>query len=166
MIEWLNGLTDWLLTTLALPKFGLSTVFVVAVVSATLLPLATEPVVFGLVKLNPALFWPTILVASLGSTLGGAITWWMGFGAEKAYETATHHKPMENRALAWLRRFGPKACLLAWLPGVGDPLCAVAGWLKLPFWPCVGYMAIGKFLRFLIYTAVLLWIFPGEVVPG
>jgi hypothetical protein len=27
---------------------------------------------------------------------------------------------------------GPKACLLAWLPVVGDPLCAVAGWLKLP----------------------------------
>ncbi len=157
---------QWLMTTLALPQFGLSTVFVVSVISATLLPLATEPAVFGLVKLNPELFWATILVASVGSTLGGAITWWMGFGAEKAYEKATHHSPMENRALAWLRRFGPKACLLAWLPAVGDPLCAVAGWLRLPFWPCVGYMAIGKFLRFLIYTAILLYFFPGQVGGG
>ena len=61
----------------------------------------------------------------------------------------------------WLERFGPKACLLSWLPGVGDPLCAVAGWLKLPFWPCVVYMAIGKFARYVTMTAALLWVFPG-----
>jgi membrane protein YqaA with SNARE-associated domain len=51
--------------------------------------------------------------------------------------------------------------LLAWLPIVGDPLCAVAGWLKLSFWPCIGYMAIGKFLRYLTMTMALLWVFPG-----
>jgi len=38
---------DWLLALLALPKFGLSTVFIVAFISATLLPLGSEPVVFG-----------------------------------------------------------------------------------------------------------------------
>jgi membrane protein YqaA with SNARE-associated domain len=65
----------------------------------------------------------------------------------------------------WLERFGPKACLLSWLPGVGDPLCAVAGFLKLPFWPCVVYMAIGKFLRYVTMTAALLWVFPGQFTP-
>ena len=64
----------------------------------------------------------------------------MGYGAERAYEHVTHKHP-DGRALKWLRRFGAKACLLSWLPVVGDPLCAVAGWLKLPFWPCVAYMA-------------------------
>jgi len=71
--------------------------------------------------------------------------------------------PHEVRALKWLERFGPKACLLAWLPGVGDPLCAVAGWLKMPFWPCLGYMAIGKFARYVTMTAALLWVFPGAI---
>lgn len=47
--------------------------------------------------------------------------------------------------------------------GFVDPLCAVAGWLRLPFWPCVAYMAIGKFLRYLAMTASLLWLFPGQV---
>ena len=84
------------------------------------------------------------VVATAGATLGGAITWWMGYGAERAYEHMTHKHP-DGRALRWLRRFGPKACLLSWLPIVGDPLCAVAGWLKLPFWPCLVYMTIGKF---------------------
>ncbi len=154
---------DWirhLLALLALPEYGLGTVAVVSFISATLLPLGSEPAVFGLVKLNPALFWPAILVATAGNTLGGAVSWWMGWGAhtvvDKYRHSATHVK-----ALEWLERLGPRACLLSWLPVVGDPLCAVAGWLKLPFWPCIAYMAIGKFLRYLVMTAGLLQMFSG-----
>jgi membrane protein YqaA with SNARE-associated domain len=153
-----------LLAALALPKYGLLTVFLVATLSATLLPMGSEPVVFGLVKLNPELFWPAILVATAGNTLGGAISWWMGYGAERAYERVTH-RSAENRALQILRRFGAKACLLAWLPVVGDPLCAVAGWLRLPFGPCVAYMAVGKFVRYVLMTAALMGLFPGVWQP-
>ena len=162
MEAWIHSL----LAALALPKFGLSTVFVVALISATLLPMGSEPVVFGLVKLNPAMFWPAVLVATAGNTAGGAISWWMGYGAERAYERVRHRKPHELRALQWLQRFGAKACLLSWLPVVGDPLCAVAGWLRLPFWPCVAYMAIGKFARYVTMTAALLWVFPGQLPTG
>ena len=157
MEAWIHSL----LTSLALPQFGLSTVFIVAIISATLLPLGSEFVVVGLVKLSPDLFWPAVFVATAGNTIGGAISWWMGYGAELLYERM-QHKRLEARALTWLSRFGPKACLLSWLPGVGDPLCAVAGLLKMPFWPCVGYMAIGKFLRYVTMTALLLWVFPGQ----
>ena len=152
-----------LLVALALPKYGLSTVFIVALVSATLLPLGSEPAVFGLVKLNPHLFWPAVLVATLGNTLGGAFTWWTGYLAERVYEKVRPRKAAEQKAMDWLKRWGPRACLLSWLPVVGDPLCAVAGWLRLPFWPCVGYMAIGKFARYLTMTAALLYAFPGHL---
>ena len=151
---------DQLLNFLALPQFGLGTVFVVAFISATLLPLGSEPAVFGLIKLNPDLFWPAILVATAGNTLGGGVSWWMGLGAHKAVDRA-RGMHTEVRTLRLLRRFGPKACLLSWLPVVGDPLCAVAGWLKLPFWPCLGYMAIGKFFRYLVMTTLLLKLWPG-----
>jgi membrane protein YqaA with SNARE-associated domain len=158
MDETLKHLLQWL----ALPEHGLSTVFVVSFISATLLPMGSEPAVFGLVKLNPDLFWPAVLVATAGNTLGGALDWAMGYGAhrvaDKYRSSSTHH-----RALRWLERLGPKACLLSWLPAVGDPLCAVAGWLRLPFWPCVFYMAIGKFARYVTMTAGLLWVFPGGI---
>ena len=149
-----------LLAWLALPEFGLSTVFVVAFVSATLLPVGSEPAVFGLIKLNPELFWPAVLVATAGNTLGGAVSWWIGLGAHKAVDRARGSRT-EVRALAWLKRFGARACLLSWLPVVGDPLCAVAGWLKLPFWPCLVYMAIGKFARYVTMTVALLYIWPS-----
>ena len=150
---------DHLLNLLALPEYGLSTVFVVSFISATLLPLGSEPAVFALITLNPQLFWPTILVATAGNTLGGALDWWLGYGAHKVVDKY-RHSTTHVRALAWLERMGPPACLLSWLPVVGDPLCAVAGWLKLPFWPCVGYMLAGKFLRYLTMTWVLLYLWP------
>lgn len=151
-----------LLQWLALPQFGLSTVFVVSFVSATLLPLGSEPAVFGLIKLNPELFWPAILVATVGNTLGGATSWWMGLGAHKAVDKA-RGSTTELRALRWLQRLGPKACLLSWLPGVGDPLCAMAGWLRMPFWLCVFYMAVGKLARYVTMTTALLYLMPGAV---
>lgn len=154
----MDALLQHLLTILALPQYSLATVFVVAFISATLLPMGSEPVVLGLISLNPASFWPVILVATLGNTLGGAVDWWMGYGARRVVNkyasSATH-----TRALAWLQGLGPKACLLSWLPVIGDPLCAVAGWLKLPFWPCLLYMAIGKFARYVLMTTVLTRLF-------
>lgn len=149
-----------LVTLLALPQVGLSTILVISFVSATLLPLGSEPAVFALVKINPAMFWPAILVATAGNSLGGALTWLMGFGTHQVVDKYGH-SASHVRALRWLERLGPRACLLAWLPLVGDPLCAVAGWLRMPFWPCLLYMVIGKFLRYLVMTGALLWVFPG-----
>ena len=160
MQEWLESL----MAILALPKFGLSTLFFVAFVSATLLPLGSEPALFGLLKLNPDLFWPAVFVATAGNTLGGIVDWWLGYGAHHVVDKWGHSRT-HVKAIEWLERLGPKACLLSWLPLVGDPLCAVAGWLRLAFWPCVLYMAIGKFLRYVTMTVALLYLFPGGI-PG
>jgi membrane protein YqaA with SNARE-associated domain len=160
MEAWLSAQLELLLSWLALPEFGLSTLFAVSFVSATLLPLGSEPALFGLLKLNPELMWPALAVATAGNTLGGMLNYWIGYGAKRAV-VHIQHEEKKTHAWRWLERFGPKALLLSWLPVVGDPLCSVAGWLKMRFWPCVLYMAIGKLLRYLIYTFALLWFFPG-----
>lgn len=161
MDAWLQQL----LAALALPEYGLSTVFVVAFVSATLLPLGSEPAVFGLVKLSPQLLWPAIGVATLGNTLGGVVTWWMGLGAHQVVDR-WRDSPTHLRALDWLQRIGPRACLLSFLPIIGDPLCAVAGWLRLPLLPCTAWMAIGKFARYVVMTLALLYLWPEPVQMG
>ena len=109
MVSWIQGL----MAALAVPQVGLPAVFIVAVVSATLLPLGSEFAVIGLVSLDPDLFWPAVLVATAGNTIGGAITWWMGYGAERAYERLRHRRPHEARALQWLER--------AWKKGKTQP---------------------------------------------
>ena len=94
---------EHLITLLALPQYGLSTVLVVSFVSATLLPIGSEPAVFGLVKINPTLLWPAILVATAGNTLGGALTWYMGFGTHQLIDRY-RHPSSHTRALRWLER--------------------------------------------------------------
>lgn len=141
----------WLLAVLAVPSVGLGSVFIISFISATLLPLGSEPAVFAVIKANADLYWPVILVATAGNTLGGVVDYWMGYGAKQTFA-----KERSTSWFGWLERFGPKTMLLAWLPIVGDPLCTLAGWLKLPFWPSVLYMAIGKFLRYITMTWLLL----------
>lgn len=145
-----------LLQLLAAPQVGLTSVFIVSFVSATLLPLGSEPAVFAVAKANAALFWPVILVATAGNTLGGALDYWMGYRAKEAFA-----RERATRWFGWLARHGAKTMLLAWLPGIGDPLCTLAGWLGLPFWASVTYMAIGKLLRYLTMTALLLQVPDG-----
>jgi membrane protein YqaA with SNARE-associated domain len=96
------------------------------------------------------------MVATLGNTIGGAISYGMGYGAKNALA-----KERESRWFGWLQRFGPKTLLLSWLPVIGDPLCTLAGWLKMPFWPSLIYMAMGKFLRYLTATALLMLVPDG-----
>ncbi|SFD00605.1 YqaA family protein [Massilia yuzhufengensis] len=146
----------WLLKVLAAPTVGLTSVFVIAFVSATLLPLGSEPAVFAVVKANPAMFWPAILVATIGNTLGGAVDYFIGYRAKIAFA-----KERQSRWFGWLKKYGAKTMLLSWVPAVGDPLCTLAGWLHLPFWPSVMYMAIGKFARYITMTVALLYIPDG-----
>ena len=152
----IEGAVLWLLKFLAAPVAGLSSVFIIAFVSATLVPLGSEPAVFAVVKANPAMFWPAILVATLGNTLGGALDYFIGYRAKVAFA-----KERKSRWFGWLARYGAKTMLLSWVPGIGDPLCTLGGWLHLPFWPSLGYMAIGKFMRYLTMTMALLYIPDG-----
>jgi len=146
----------WLLGVLAVPNIGLTSVFFISVLSATLLPLGSEPAVFAVIKANAALFWPAILVATVGNTLGGIIDYGIGYGTRQVFA-----RERQTRWFNWLQRYGAKTLLLAWLPAVGDPLCALAGWLRLPFWQCVFYMAVGKFMRYLTMTSALLYVPDG-----
>jgi membrane protein YqaA with SNARE-associated domain len=145
----LQSVINWF----SLPATGLSTVFIVSFVSATLLPIGSEAAVFGYAKLNPDQFWLAILVATLGNTLGGMADYWLGHGAKYAIA-----KDRRTRYLRWLERLGPKALFFSFLPVVGDPLCAVAGWLRLPFWHSSAWMMAGKFVRYCLMTALLLWV--------
>ena len=159
-----------LLVWLALPGIGLPAVFIVSLLAATILPLGSEPVLLGYLSAAPEMFWAAIGVATLGNTLGGLVSYGMGAGAHSVFgrwrqrqrdfsppATPPTLSPERARVERWVQRFGAPVLLLAWLPVVGDPLCAVAGWLRLPFWPCAVYMAIGKFGRYLMLGWAFSW---------
>ena len=157
----LDSLLQYLLEALSLPSVGLGAIFVISALAATILPFGSEPIFVAYLALKPEFFWLTVAVATVGNSLGGFITYWMGFGAHQVYAGFKRPEPGAakmgpvasqpvSRAEVWVRRYGAPILLCAWLPVVGDPLCAVAGWLRLPWLPCLAYMTLGKLARYLV----------------
>lgn len=168
----LDALIQGLLAWLALPGVGLPAVFTMSLLAATVLPVGSEPVLLAYLSAAPDMFWVAIGVATVGNTLGGLVSYGMGAGAQGVFgrwrrqrrqgEPSPSLTRERVRAEKWIHTVGAPILLLAWLPVVGDPLCAVAGWLRLSFWQCAMYMAIGKFGRYV----VLAWAFSWAIAPN
>lgn len=179
----MNSMFAHLLEWLAMPSIGLGAIFVISALAATILPLGSEPVFLAYLTLKPEFFWMAVIVATAGNSLGGFITYWMGAGAQLGYQRWRQSPPAtepscisqaggarevsagsahglakpsraKSRAQVWVKRFGAPVLLLSWLPVIGDPLCAVAGWLRLPWLPCLIFMMIGKGARYLVLGGV------------
>lgn len=121
------------------PEVSLWGLFLSSLLGATLLPGGSEAVLFAVLKLHPELFWTAVLLGTLGNTLGGMISFGMGWLLPMTQQLK-HVEPV--------RRYGSPALLLAWLPFIGDALCLAAGWLRLNPWQAALFMALGKFARY------------------
>jgi len=128
---------------------SLWTLFTSAFISSTLFPGGSEAVLAYLSAASnhsPALL---LLVASVGNTLGGLSSWGLGRLIAWKYPLRAL-QPVHQRALHHLQRWGTPVLFLSWLPVVGDPLCLVAGWLKMNFLLSLVFIALGKTLRYAV----------------
>lgn len=126
---------------------GLSGLAGSAFLSATLLPGSSELALAAFLHAWPHWAWPALLLATVANSAGSAVNFWLGRAAPR--------KELPPRWQALLDRFGPAALLLAWLPLLGDALTLAAGWLRFNFWIALGWIALGKALRYLAIAALL-----------
>jgi membrane protein YqaA with SNARE-associated domain len=126
------------------PNTSLWLLFVSSFLAATLLPGGSEAVLFGVIHWRPEALWPAIAVATLGNTLGGMTSYAIGRVIPPKGDVKA------SSGLARVRRHGAPVLLLSWVPIVGDPLCVAAGWLRLNVAWCVAWIALGKFLRYVV----------------
>lgn len=114
--------------------------------SSTLLPGNSE-IVFGTLAVQtdtPFLLW---FIATLGNSLGSLTTYAMArlipppnFVENTSKKTAY--------AIKLAQQYGAYSLLLSWLPLLGDVLCGVAGWLRLPLWQTALCITLGKGARY------------------
>jgi len=118
-------------------------VFVASFLAATVVPLASEAVLFGYLTLHPERAALAVALASIGNTAGGMTTYLIGrLFPEKGN--------LNERILQQVRRYGPAATFFAWVPLVGDGLCFAAGWLRVNWLAALGFMAAGRLARYLV----------------
>jgi len=116
--------------------------------ASTLLPVSSEAALFAVLKLDPALFWPALGVATLGNTAGGLTTYLIG-------RYAGSRKPLPQ--LERVSRYGAPLLALAWLPVVGDGFCLGAGWARVNWISVAAFSAAGRFLRYWLVAQGALW---------
>lgn len=124
-------------------EHGLWGLFAASFIASTVLPLSSEAVLFGFLKLHPDELVPALALATLGNTLGGLTSYAIG-----RLLPARIQQKLDPRILDKLRRYGSPLTFLAWLPVVGDALCVAAGWLRLNWLAVTAFMAAGRLLRY------------------
>lgn len=126
---------------------SLLSLFTSSLLGATLLPGGSEAVLFAVLKAYPDSMWWALLVATVGNTLGGMITFGMG-------RLLPPSKTLKH--VGKVQKYGTPILLLAWAPLIGDALSLAAGWLRLNPWQAALFMAIGKFARYWVVAFVTL----------
>lgn len=122
---------------------GLVGLFAASFLASTVVPLSSEAVLFGYLKLYPTQLSAALALATLGNTLGGLTSYALG----RLLPERTQKK-LDPRVLVKLRRYGSPLAFFAWLPVVGDALCVAAGWLRLNWIAVTAFMAVGRLARY------------------
>ena len=124
--------------------------FTVAFLSATLLPLGSEGLLLYDISQNNSLIllW---LFATLGNTLGSMVNYWLGLKGETYLEEKGHLSAEKmEKARGFFDRYGGWTLLLSWVPLIGDPLTFIAGVLRYRFKRFAVIVAVAKGTRYAI----------------
>jgi membrane protein YqaA with SNARE-associated domain len=127
---------------------ALAALFMWSFLAATLLPLGSEAPLVVYVRSYGQVAVP-VLVATAGNYLGACTTYWLGRRAAQTLGRSGEAAEGDTRSAKLLRRFGPPALLLSWVPLLGDALVALAGAARLPFRAFSLWTVLGKGLRYL-----------------
>jgi membrane protein YqaA with SNARE-associated domain len=124
--------------------------FLAALLAATLVPAQSESVLTGLLLAGGQPAVALVAVASLGNILGSVINWLIGRGVERFGDRRWFPASASQlaRAQAQYQRFGYWSLLLAWVPIIGDPLTLAAGIMREPLWRFLLLVSIGKIGRY------------------
>ena len=115
--------------------------------AATILPLASEPMLIALVRLDGMVAAP-VLVATAGNYLGACTTYWLARVATRRFEPLSKSAARHEQARRLLERFGQPALLLSWVPVIGDAIVAVGGGVGIRFLPFSAWVIAGKLGRY------------------
>lgn len=128
----------------------LALMFSGALMAATVLPGGSELLLVGFLTAEPQTWFGLLIAASLGNTLGAMTSYGLGRVGRNGITSEQLGTQSMKKTLTWLERYGYWALLLSWLPVIGDLLCLLAGWLKLPLLPSSLMMLMGKTLRYCV----------------
>ena len=138
-------------------ELGYLGLFITCFLAATILPIASEVFLISMLasKYDPL---SSLLIASTANTLGSYLNFGIGYigNPEWLKKLRVKQKTIESWK-ASIQKYGVWLALLSWLPIVGDIIGIALGFFRANiFWSFI-FMAIGKFIRYLVVILVYLY---------
>lgn len=133
---------------------SLLTLFISGFTSATLLPGSSEALFLLMLSQQS---WNTgwlILIVGAGNSLGGMTNWILGVLIRTGLYNKRGKEASSNYAKAeqWLQKYGAPSLFFSFLPIIGDPLCLVAGLLRIHWLKALVFITLGKFSRYYVLS--------------
>jgi len=126
------------------------TLFFVAFLSGSLLPLGSEALLIYDIKQGYNIYL-ILIFATIGNVLGAVLNYYLGLkGEEYLLKKGYLSQAAFLKAKKCFSKYGAIALLLSALPIIGDPLTFIAGALKYNFKWFLILVTISKFTRYLI----------------
>ncbi|MCG7537466.1 YqaA family protein [Pseudoalteromonas sp. OOF1S-7] len=126
--------------------------FLSALLSATLLPASSELLLSGLVMKQQGELLVLWLSATAGNVLGSVMNYYLGTMVSRVEDKSWFpvSRQAMNKAQRQFQKYGVYSLLFAWLPVVGDPLTLVAGVFRTRFSLFLLLVSAGKGLRYAV----------------
>ena len=140
-----------------LVNYGYLGLFLTSFLAATILPFSSE-VVLGYLLLNGYNPGLVVTIATLGNVLGSCTNYAIGYwGSVLLVRKVLKISQDEfNKAKRRYNKYGVFSLLFAWVPVFGDPLTVVAGGLKINILVFIILVTIGKLVRYVIVSYMVL----------
>lgn len=128
---------------------GYPALFLLSFLASTLIPLGSEWLLVTLIVQGFAPI-PVVLVASAGNLMGACTSYGIGICGSNFLITRILRMGELERARAerFFARYGSWGLLMSWLPVIGDPLCVIAGMMKVGFGRFTLLVLTGKAARY------------------
>lgn len=139
------------------PEGELTSLFLSALLSATLLPGTSEAALALVLAQGTASTGSAVAVATLGNTAGSLCNWGVGrfLASYRDHPRFPVSRETFERYTQIYRRWGLWTLLASWVPVIGDPLTVVAGVMRAPFLLVVVLVALAKLARYLAVAGVV-----------
>ncbi|MGA1940114.1 YqaA family protein [Arcobacter sp. YIC-310] len=124
------------------------TLFISALVSATLIPFGSEALLIYDIKEGYNLYL-LLFFATFGNSLGSIINYFLGLKGEQflVKKKLLNEKRVLNTK-NYFDKYGAWCILLSWVPIIGDPITFIAGVLKFNLKLFILLVVIAKFSRY------------------
>lgn len=140
-----------------LGDLGLIGLFLGTFLAGTVVPFSSDVLYVAIMAAMPKKWLACLIVAVVGNTLGTISTYFVGRAGKTEWIEKVFRVPREKveAQQATVRKYGPFAGLIGWVPLVGKPLLIALGFYKAPRFLTNLMIFIGITLRFSVWTLVL-----------